>query len=304
MSETCTCVSTSEVTISSISRASIRSAAWAAPSRGRRRHSSGWRRPLDLHFRQVHKESPLLADKVPDLRCLCVGGYGRDSHLACCTTAAAAKAESPPPAGRGSNGSTAIARQAQELRGGSDGSAGAPIPGTSWRRARRLRRRETGTLGAGRAKTPVEGVASGRRRNSRRLLDQPRPDAYGGRRWRRAREMSAGTNRNPSTVLAPASRVAVRRGKVAGHAFLDAYGEASPGLPAHSSSSARPADRIVASHRGEDGESRVTRSTFAPPRSTRVRLRSPAQDPRRGIRESLPARPIVTALRSDQCLST
>jgi hypothetical protein len=120
------------------------------------------------------------------------------------------------------------------------------------------------------------------------FLDQPRPDAYGGRR--RAREMSAGTNTNPSTVVAPASRAAVQRGKVAGHALLDAYGEAPPGLPAHSSSTARPADRIVASHRGEDGESRVPRSTFAPPRSTGVRLRSPVQDLWREVRESLPPR--------------
>jgi hypothetical protein len=77
--------------------------------------------------------------------------------------------------------------------------------------------------------------------------------------------MSTARTQNPSTVVAPASRAAVRRGKGACHALLDAYGEAPPGLPAHSSSTARPADRIVASRAGEDEESRVPRSTFAPP---------------------------------------
>jgi hypothetical protein len=174
--------------------------------------------------------------------------------------------KSPPPAGRGSDGLDGD-RQAG-ARASRRGATGAPelrFRAPQGRRARRLRRlRETGTLGARRAKTPAEGVAGGRRRDSRRLVGAARLDAYGGGRWRRAREMSAGTNTNPSTVVPTASRAAVRRGKGAGHALLDAYGEAPPGLPAHSSSTARPADRIVASHRGEDGESRVPCSTLAP----------------------------------------
>jgi len=304
MSETCTCVSTSEVTISSISRASIRSAACAAPSRGRRRHSSGGRRPLTCTVGKSTKNPPSSPTRF---RTFAVFGWVDMAVTRTWLAVRPPRRQRPNRHRQPDAEVTARRRSPGRRKSFEAGATGAPelrSRAPHGRRARRLRRRETGTLGAGRAKTPVEGVASGRRRNSRRLLDQPRPDAYGGRRWRRAREMSAGTNRNPSTVLAPASRAAVRRGKVAGHAFLDAYGEASPGLPAHSSSSARPADRIVASHRGEDGESRVPRSTFAPPRSTRVSLRSPAQAPRRGIRESLPARPIVTALRSDQCLST
>jgi hypothetical protein len=101
-----------------------------------------------------------------------MGGDGRDSHLACCTTAPAAKAESPPPAGRGSDGLDGD-RQAG-ARASRRGATGAPefrSRAPQGRRARRLRGlRETGTLGARRAKTPAEGVASGRRRDSRRLV--------------------------------------------------------------------------------------------------------------------------------------
>jgi len=189
-------------------------------------------------------------------------------------------------------GSTAIARQAQGLRGGERRERRSSDPG-------HLKGGALGGYGSyatpkgsepAEAKRLRKGSPVGDGATADGLLERPRPDAYGGRPWRRAREMSAGTNTNPSTVVPPASRAAVRRGKGAGHALLDAYGEAPPGLPAPSSSTARPADRIVASHRGEDGESRVPRSTFAPPRSTRVRLRSPVQDLWREVRESLPPR--------------
>jgi hypothetical protein len=154
------------------------------------------RRPLDLHFRQVPKDSPLLADKVPDLRCLCMGGDGRNSHLACCTTAAA-QAESPPPAGRGSDGLDGDRQAgAQGLRGGERRERRSSDPGHlkggalggygDYARPERS--------GPHEPRRPRRGSPVGDRGTADGLLERSRPDAYRGRPWRRARDMSAGTN--------------------------------------------------------------------------------------------------------------
>jgi hypothetical protein len=131
-----------------------------------------------------------------------------------------------------------------------------------------------GRSGPDEAKTPAEGVASGRWRNRVRLVG-----AAPARRlpWQ-AVATSEGDERGyqHQSFDSDRSRLSRRRAERerAGHALLDAYGEAPPGLPAHSSSTARPADRIVASRAREDGESRVPRSMFAPPM---VETRSPPE---------------------------
>jgi hypothetical protein len=177
-----------------------------------------------------------------------VGGDGCVSHLARCTTAAATEAESPRPAERGSDGMTVI-------------------PG----RARGLRSGQTTECWSSEPEHLEEGALGGDGDDVHRNIALPAAD--------RGHERGA---EGGCSRLAPP-----RRGKGADHALLDAYGEASLGLPptlVHASAG-RP-------HRGEPCGRGWCPGHLAPRslplRSTRVRLRSPAQDLWRGIRESLP----------------
>ena len=247
--------------------------------------------PFDLHFRRVPKESPLLADKVPVLRCLCVDEMAVSRSWLACPTATAAEAESPPSAGRWERRDPR--RSPGRLKGHeaeSNGSAGSPIPSTSWEA--RSEATEVTRLRMSRSQRRPNAwgmrIASGRRRDRRRLVG-----AAPTRRlpWQ-AVATSEGDERGHEHMILRRGRsrlsAAVRRGKGAGHALLDAYGEApwdSPPTPRPRLGRQAESWRAVQERMGSPGHL-APRSL--PLKSTRVRTQSPAQDPWRGIRESLP----------------
>jgi hypothetical protein len=215
-----------------------------------------------------------------------MGGDGRVSHLARCKTAAA-EAESPPPAGRGSDAIHGDRQAgARDSRRRADGSAGAPIPGTSSEarsevteatRDRKARgQRRSNACGAG---SPVGGGADANACWSgpaRRLPWQARPVSEGGEE-RHEHDILGGQ------LVAP--RVPVRRGRLQ----VTRYFTRGPKWCGTPRPTARPADRLVASRAGGDGESPDTLLHVRSPQPpTRVLLPSPAQDPWREIRESLP----------------
>jgi hypothetical protein len=171
-----------------------------------------------------------------------------------------------------------------------NGSAGSPIPSTS--REARSEETEVTRLRMSRSQRRPNAwgrrIASGRRRDRRRLVG-----AAPTRRlpWQ-AVATSEGDERGHEHMilrrwpLPPLGRRAEREG--CGLRVTRRVWRGAVGLPAHFSSTARPADRIVASRAGEDGESGHLAPPSLPLQSTRVRLQSPDQDPWRGIRESLP----------------
>jgi hypothetical protein len=227
------------------------------------------RRPIDLHPRRVPQESPLLADKVPV------------SHLARCTTAGAAEAESPRPAERRSDGIHSDPRHgARAPRRTGDGSAGAPIRGTS----------KEGTLGGdGDYVTPEDSEPAEAKclRMRARMDDGVSAD---GLLERSAQTPTAAGPGHERGVEGGCSRLAPpcgeRRDQVTRYSThmarrrRDSPPTSRPRLGRQTESW-----RAVRERMGSPGH-------LAPPslplQSTRVRLRSPAQDPWRGIRESLP----------------
>ncbi len=197
-------------------------------------------------------------------------------------------------------GSTAIARHAQGLRGGERRERRSSDPGHlkggalggygDYARPERSGPDEPRRLRKG---SPVGDGATGDG-----FLDQPRPDAHGGRRCRRAREMSAGTNTNPSTVVPPASRADVRRGKVAGSRVTRRVWRGAAGTPRPllvDGSAGRP-------NCGEpSGRGRGVPGTSLHVRSPSLDRRSPPESRPRPVARSpgvaSPAKLIVTASR-------
>jgi hypothetical protein len=221
--------------------------------------------------------------------------------LARCTTAAAAGAQSPPPAERGERRDPprspgrreGFEAERRRERWSSD-------PSTSWgarwevtestrHRKAWSRRRPNACVGG----SPVGDGAT-----ATGLLERPRPDAYRGRPWRRAREMSAGTN--TESFDGGRSRLSRRRSERE-ECRSRVYSTRMARRRRDSLPTPRPWFGRQTESRRAIGERTRSPGYLAPRslplRSTRVRLRSPAQDPWRGIRESLPARPIVTASR-------
>jgi hypothetical protein len=289
MSETCTCVSTSEVTISSISRASIRSAACAAPSRGRRRHSSGGRRLLTCTFGKSTKNPPSSPTRF---RTFAVFVW---VDMAVTRTWLAVR----PPRWRRPNrhrqpDAEATARRRspgrrKSFEAGSDGSAGAPIPGTS----REAQVTETTRDRNARGQTTQDACERGRQWETAR-----QPTAFGPAPARRLRWQAMATSEGDERGHEHKSfdggpyRLSRRRSeregcgsRVTRRVWRGAAGTPRP-LLVHGSAG-RP-------NRGEpSGRGRGVPGTllhFGSPRSTRVRLRSPVQDLWREVRESLPPR--------------
>jgi len=208
-----------------------------------------------------------------------MGGDGRISHLARCTTAAAAEAESPPPAGRGRD---RIHRDrqagARASRRRDIGSARVPIPGTSWEARSEVTEAPRHRKGSepAEAKRVLGRIASERRRDSGWLVGAAPARRPPWQAWRRAREMSAGTNTESFrrwSLLPPAPPCGEGRVRVT------LMAGAPPGLPAHSSSTARPADRIVASRAGGQGVPGTSLHVRSPP----VDTRSPPESPPRPV---------------------
>jgi hypothetical protein len=124
--------------------------------------------------RRLHKESPLQGDKVPVFRCLCMGGDGRVSHLARCTTARRRRPNRHRRPDAGATRSTAIARQAQGIRGGEATERWSSDPGHLKRGALGGDGDDARPGGSGPAevKRLRRRVASGRRCGRERLLER------------------------------------------------------------------------------------------------------------------------------------
>jgi hypothetical protein len=173
-------------------------------------------------------------------------------------------------------GSTAIARQAQGLRGGERRERRSSDPGHlkggalggygDYARPERS--------GPDEPRRPRKGSPVGDGATADGLLERPRPDAYGGRPWRRAREMSAGTNtESPYGGRSRLSRRHAERegcgSRVTRRVWRGAAGTPHP-LLVHGSAS-RP-------NRGEPcGRGRGVPGTWLHVRSASVDTRSPPE---------------------------
>jgi hypothetical protein len=215
------------------------------------------------------------------------------SHLARCTTAAAAEAEI---ATAGRTRERRDPRRSPGRRKGFEAerrrSAGAPIPGTSSearsevtettreRKARGLRR--SNACGGG---SPVGGGADAIACWSGPARRLP---------WKTGPASEGGEDRHEHNILGGqhvAPRVPVRKDGYRSRATSRA-GRSGAGLLAPRLDRRTGSWRAVREGMGSPRYP-ASRSLSQPP--TRVHLRSPAQDPCREIRESLPARLIVTA---------